>query len=364
MADSEHNKQEKLTKTRIIVGTAVFVVVAVIAIAYYVHYHSTHISTDDAFVEGNIHTIASKVSGTVKALHIKDNQYVEKDQLLLEIDPVDYDVRVREAASAYEAEKARVLETLSRIETAKRQMQQIVASIAAARAGRDLAEAGLRQARMDMKRADTLLRKEAVSQERYDKTKTALDVSDAQLRAAMERIRELEAAQEVQRSVIRQAEAGLDTQKAMAETRKATMDSVLLAKGYTKIPAPVSGYVTKRNVEVGNQIAQGQPLLAVVPLEGVWIIANYKETEVEKIRPGQKVTIKADTYPEKTFTGVVDSVMAGTGASFSLFPPENATGNYVKVVQRIPVKIIPDKSKDNEQVLRVGMSVVPTISVP
>jgi membrane fusion protein (multidrug efflux system) len=135
--------------------------------------------------------------------------------------------------------------------------------------------------------------------------------------------------------------------------------------GYTKIYAPTDGYITKRTVEIGNQIQAGQPLMAVVPLaqEDIWITANYKETQLEKVKPGQKVEIKVDTYPGKVFYGRVDSIMSGTGAVFSLFPPENATGNFVKVVQRIPVKIIPEKGADPSHLLRIGMSVVPTILI-
>jgi membrane fusion protein (multidrug efflux system) len=123
------------------------------------------------------------------------------------------------------------------------------------------------------------------------------------------------------------------------------------------------GYITKKNVEVGNQVQGGQPLMAIVPLDDVWIVANYKETQLTKVKSGQKVQIKVDMYPGKTFSGTVDSIMAGTGSVFSLFPPENATGNYVKVVQRIPVKIILEKAADPGHILRVGMSVQPTIAV-
>ena len=133
--------------------------------------------------------------------------------------------------------------------------------------------------------------------------------------------------------------------------------------GYTKIYAPSDGHVTKKSVQAGNQIQPGQPLMAVVPLDDIWIIGNYKETQLEKVKPGQKVTIRVDTYPGKLFEGKVESIMSGTGSAFSLFPPENATGNFVKVVQRIPIKIVLDNNSDAEHILRVGMSVEPTIFV-
>jgi membrane fusion protein (multidrug efflux system) len=145
--------------------------------------------------------------------------------------------------------------------------------------------------------------------------------------------------------------------------REAVLKQAELNRGYTKVYAPSNGYITKRTVEAGNQIQAGQPLMAVVPLnlQNIWITANYKETDVARVRPGQRVTIKVDTYRGRKFYGRVDSIMSGTGAAFSLFPPENATGNYVKVVQRIPVKIILEQGTDPEQLLRIGMSVVPTI---
>ena len=133
--------------------------------------------------------------------------------------------------------------------------------------------------------------------------------------------------------------------------------------GYTKIFSPVDGYITKKSVEVGNQIQPGQPLMAVVPLDGIYVTANYKETQLAKVKPGQKVEIKINTYSGRKFSGRVDSIMAGSGAAFSLFPPENATGNFVKVVQRIPVKILLDKDTDPQHVLRIGMSVEPTVII-
>ncbi len=166
---------------------------------------------------------------------------------------------------------------------------------------------------------------------------------------------------ETQKNAIRQAEIGVRSQGALAKQREASLRIAELNRSYTRIYAPVDGYVSKRSVEVGNQIQAGQPLLALVPLEGTWITANYKETELERVKPGQKVEITVDTYPGKTFAGRVDSIMAGTGSAFALFPPENATGNYIKVVQRIPVKITLDPGEDPGHLLRVGLSVIPTI---
>ena len=210
---------------------------------------------------------------------------------------------------------------------------------------------------------EPLIKEQIVTQEYYDQRKTNNDVSVAQVISAKENVNRLEGSVEAQKSLIRQMEAAVAPQQALIQHREALVEKAKLNLGYTKIQAPASGYVTKRSAEVGNQIQAGQPMLAVVPLaqEQIWITANYKETELKDVKPGQKVEIKVDTYPGKTFRGRVNSIMAGTGSVFSLFPPENATGNYVKIVQRIPVRVSLDEGSDPEHLLRVGMSVVPTI---
>ena len=241
----------------------------------------------------------------------------------------------------------------------------ILASMEEARANLELQQANLRQAEVDFKRAESLLKKEVIPREQYDKAKTTYDVAVAQVKAAKERIKQLEASLETQKAVVKQTETSLIPQQAQIQQKEATLKGTELNLGYTKIYAPTDGYITKRTVEVGNQVQAGQPLMAVVPLaqEDIWISANYKETQLEKVKPGQKVEIKVDTFPGKKFYGRVESIMSGTGAVFSLLPPENATGNYVKIVQRIPVKIVLDQGTDPSHNLRIGMSVVPTILV-
>lgn len=276
-------------KALMVFGT--IVVAGLITAVVYNAYRATHISTDDAFIEGNIYTISARVSGTVKSVLIRDNQPVKKGDLLVELDPADYRSRA-----------------------------------GAAQANVELQRANLRFAERERKRAEALYDKEVSSADRYDKAVSAHEIAAAQVRLAEEQLK--------------QAELNL---------------------GYTNITAPGDGYVTRKSVQVGNQVQTGQPLMAVVALEDLWIVANYKETQMSHIRPGQEVRIKVDSYPGRMFQGTVDSIMAGTGVSFSLFPAENATGNYVKVVQRIPVKIRFAEGTDKDQVLRVGMSVVPTV---
>ncbi|NPU82929.1 MAG: HlyD family secretion protein [Syntrophaceae bacterium] len=330
---------------------------------YYLRYRSTHVSTDDAFVTGRIHSIASKVPGTVTRIAVIDNQFVKQGEVLAEIDERDYDVRVRETESAVRAEKAKEREISLRGDVARRQLEEAGYRLESARANLRLQEVQTRQTEIDLKRAIQLREKKIIAEERYDRTRTAFDTARAQVEAAREQVKQAEAAVETQRSLIRQMESARQSQEATVRQKEESLQADLLRKSYTKIVAPADGYVTKRSVEVGNQIQAGQPLMAVVALDSVWIVANYKETQLERMKPGQKAEVRVDGYPGRTFTGRVDSIMAGTGAVFSLFPPENATGNYVKVVQRIPVKILLDRGTDPGHMLRVGMSVVPTILV-
>jgi membrane fusion protein, multidrug efflux system len=332
---------------------------------FYLQYKKTHISTDDAFVDGRVHVIASKIPGTVKALYVNDNQFVKKNDPILEIDLVDYDVRVKEAQAGLETEKAKLSEIRNRVDTVKKQLSEIIASLRVAQANLELQKANLEFAKVEFQRSESLFKKEVIPKQQYDNSKTKYEVAVAQVKAAQDLAKQVEASLETQRALIKQTESGLPTQEAQVRQRDAVLKAAKLNLGYTKIYAPTDGYITKRTAEIGNQIQAGQPLLAVVPRaqEEIWITANYKETQLEKVKPGQKVEIKVDTYPGKVFYGRVDSIMSGTGAVFSLFPPENATGSYVKIVQRIPVKIILDQGTDPAHILRVGMSVVPTILV-
>jgi membrane fusion protein (multidrug efflux system) len=315
-----------------------YVIAALVAVlVVYGIFHTiqgfSRVTTDDAYLEGRVHTIAAKVPGTVKTIPVDDNRAVKKGDLLLELDPRDYEVKVNEASAALEAEKSRLADA--------------EAGIQAAAANLEVQEVAFNQAGLDKKRTEALFKENVVSKERSEKVETAFNMAQAQVKAAKEQLAKAKSSRELEASLIKQREAGLEAAK--------------LALGYTKVYAPGDGYVTKKAVQEGNQIAAGQPVMAVVALDDIWVTANYKETQLRSVKPGQKVTIEVDTYRGAAFSGTVDSIMAGTGSVFSLFPPENALGNYVKVVQRIPVKIVLDRNTDSRHVLRIGMSVVPTI---
>jgi membrane fusion protein (multidrug efflux system) len=357
---TQNNKRKKRVALSIV---SVVVIAACIAAYFYVQYISTHISTDDAFIEGDIYSVASKIPGTVRKVYVRDNQTVQKGALLVEIDPADYEARLEGVLSAFNAERARVPEIESNIDVSRKRLSELKASIKTAQADLQLQSADLDQAAADAARARALYEKGAIPKERNEKTQTKYKVVQARVTAADENLKKALIAVETQRAVVQQAETLKTVQLSRVKQQEARLEAARLDYSYTKISSPSDGYITKKSVEEGNQIKTGQPLMAVVSLNDVYVTANYKETQLEKVRPGQKVKIKVDMYPDKTFYGTVDSIMAGTGSAFSLFPPENATGNYVKVVQRIPVKIIFDKGADSEHVLRVGMSVVPTILV-
>jgi membrane fusion protein (multidrug efflux system) len=272
-------------------------------------------------------------------------------------------------------EKIRVREATLR--KAKMAQQSLLASLKAQEADLLAKKALLQQAEVDLRRAENLYKKEVIPKDRYEKAETAystalaaVEASEAlktqaevSLRAHESTIQEAEAALRAEEAVLLQLEAAIKTQSEKIKTREATLESARLKLSYVKVYSPADGYITKKAVDVGEQVQAGQPLMAVVPLKDIYIVANYKETKIQKIKPGMRVKIKVDAYPGKTFWGRVDSIMAGTGSVFSLFPPENATGNYVKVVQRIPVKILLEDGTDPEHILRIGMSVVPTVLV-
>ena len=356
-------KPNSIRKRRIIVILSVAILLGALVLFFYLRYKATHITTDDAFIDGRIHTIAARIKGSVIGVHVQDNQQVRKGDLLIEIDPADFDVKVTEAQSGVHAEKSRLAEVEARIQVARMQMAEMKAAIETARANRELQEANLQQAGKDATRAENLYRLGTISKDRYEKTQTAYTVSLAQAKAAQEQLKQAEKTLATQTAVVQQAEALRVSQLSVIKEREARLDAAQLSYGYTKVYAPSDGYVTKKSVQVGNQVEVGQPLMAVVALDDIWVTANYKETQLEKVRPGQTVKFRVDSFPGKKFAGKVESIMSGTGAAFSLFPPENASGNYVKIVQRIPVKIVIDRETDTGRVLRVGMSVVPTILV-
>jgi membrane fusion protein, multidrug efflux system len=298
----------------------------------------THIKTDNAFVDAHIYSISARVSGNVLRVPVRDNQYVKKGELLVELDAGDY--------------RARLQNVSAQLDMARNETAGTYAQVDAARAAVNSDRAKLEQADLDLQRGQALYKKEVIAKEQLDRLETARKVVAAKL---------VETEGSVRRALALLGLTGPGGREAQVARKIAELEEARLALSYTRIYAPADGYITRKSVEPGNNLQAGQPLMALVPLEDAWLTANYKERQLTHVKPGQKVEFRVDTYPGRTFTGKVDSLMAGTGAAFSLLPPENATGNYVKVVQRIPVKITIDKASDPQHLLRVGMSVEPVI---
>jgi membrane fusion protein (multidrug efflux system) len=341
---------------------AVLVATVVSGYAYW-KYRQTHIATDDAFVDGRIHMVSPRVQGTVVEVRVRDNQPVKEGEPLLLIDPEPFAVRESAAASALSGSAADLLAARKDVEAAKAQVTQLKAGIEAARARTAFSAARLAQASRDEARMKQLFEKQVVSREAFEKAQTDAETAKAQDDLAKEELLLAEAAVPTQEAQIAQREARVAQQQAQIRQRESALAEAKLYHRYTAVLSPADGYVTRKSVEAGQVVSPGQSLLAVAALDNVWVVANYKETDIERIRPGQEVDIRVDTYRGKKFQGKVDSIMAGTGSVFSLFPPENATGNYVKVVQRVPVKIVILGGEDPGHVLRIGMSVVPTVLV-
>jgi len=321
------------------------------------------VSTDDAYIDGRIHLVSPRIQGTVVEVRVSDNQPVKAGEPLLLIDPEPFAVRESAAASAVSGGAADLVAARKDLEAAKAQLLQLSAGVQAARARTAFSAARLSQAVRDAARMKQLFEREVVSREAFEKAQTDAETAKAQDDLAKEELLLAEAAVPTQEAQIAQREARVVQQQAQVRQRESALDEAKLYHRYTAVLSPADGYVTRKSVEAGQVVSPGQSLLAVAALDNVWVLANFKETDIERIRPGQEVDIRVDTYRGKKFQGKVDSIMAGTGSVFSLFPPENATGNYVKVVQRVPVKIVLQGGGDPGRVLRIGMSVVPTVRV-
>jgi membrane fusion protein (multidrug efflux system) len=384
------------------------------------------VTTDDAYVEGAVIAVAARVPGPVARVHVRDNEDVRPGQLLVEIDPRDYQIRVDQARAALAMARAAARGARSEVplarESTESRVQQARAGVAAARVAVDLARAEAEEAdarsesrraaiaaaraevavaqsaadrtRLDLDRSSRLVDQGLIAVQEHDAARLAHRAALASLDAARRRLTQAErdaeaAAAEARRRALAVEQAGRRVEEAEAqaaealsqqaqvpvkeaaagrasasiEQAEAELAAAELELAKTRVLAPAAGTVAKKTVEPGQMVQAGQPLLAIVPLEGVWVVANFKETQVGRLRPGQPATVRVDTYPDRVFEGRVDSLSAGTGSRFSLLPPENASGNWVKVVQRIPVKIVLRDYRANPHVLRAGMSATVTIDL-
>ncbi len=367
--------------------------------------------TDDAVVQGRIHQLSSRVSGTITKLNVDDNEHVKSGQVLLEIDPTDYKISLNTAKAALDQAtlkseeikstieahqnqaQARDFEAKSAISSALANVDKAKASLAEAKLGVSVAKAQLEQREAELKRAGLdyqryipLVQEGAVTMQSFDKVKQDKEVAQANLQVAKEALNQShtrvvqasEALKDAQSGVMRSegtkqmfeaAQSDIETSKrnltvqsAAARQAQSQLENASTQLSYTNVKAPITGRVGHRTVEIGQQIERGQALMSVVSDEK-WIVANFKETQLAHMRPGQKVEIHVDAFPDAHLTGKVESMSPASGAQFALLPPDNATGNFTKVVQRVPVKIVLDKEslKGYENLLAPGMSVIPKV---
>ena len=376
----------------------VIAVIVLLVVGFFIYrYVTSYESTDDAQVDGHINSISARISGHVIKLNVQDNQYVQAGTVLVEIDPADYQLAYERAKADFEDAQAaavgagvsvpitsvnttsQVSATQADVESARAGIQVAKQQLEAAKAQLQQAEANNVKAQNDLARYKQLIDKQEISQQQYDQATAAANASAAAVAAARANV--AAAQQEVVQAQgkLAQAEANwryantapqqmqitrakATSAEAEAQRKKADLDQARLNLDYTKIVAPVNGIVSNRTVEVGQNVAAGQELMKLINLDDIWITANFKETQLREMKVGQRVTLEVDASGKK-YNGKVDSIAGASGARFSLLPPENATGNYVKVVQRIPVKIVLDPGENKDHQLRPGMSVVPKVLI-
>ncbi|MGJ3522943.1 HlyD family efflux transporter periplasmic adaptor subunit [Nitratidesulfovibrio sp. D1] len=343
------------------------------------------VETDDAQVDGRIFMVSPRVAGYVVDVPVEDNQFVREGDVLARLDPTEYEVAVAEARAQLAALQRGVplelSQTVHRVtgaqaveEATKRRAAQARDEEDAARYEMERLSTEQAQTTLDRRRLEALVGQGAVSREAVDRARSADDAAKARLESSRAKLEASSKARAAAEAEMRRVRAEVDlagTGQVVAEIRarqveaqQAKVRQAELNLEWTTVRAPVDGYVTKKNVEPGRMVTRGQPVMAVVPMspDHLWVTANFKETELTDVKPGQPCEIRVDTYPGLVLQGQVESIMAGTGAAFSLFPPQNASGNFVKVVQRIPVRLrLTDYDPAAMPPLRVGMSVVPVI---
>ncbi|SRR5579883_238141 len=368
-------------------------------------------TTDDAQVDGSIYTISSRVTGHVAEVMVGDQQAVKAGDVLVRLDAKDFEVAIAKAradladaiaslqsvrtdvpitatttASTLASAKSSRLDASAAVAGAEQQLGAARARLATAQANVRVAEANYTKASQDVARYKQLVDKDEISKQQYDQAVSAeaaaratLDAQKAQVAEAQQNISVAEKSVEQARARVAQADAQIESAMtgpqqikvtearaasaaAKVEQQKAALQQAELNLQYTTITAPVTGIVAKKSVEAGNNVSAGQQLMALVPLDDIWITANFKETQLRDMRAGQPVKIKVDAY-DREYQGKVLRIAGASGAKLSLLPPENATGNFVKVVQRIPVRIVLDPGQNEDHLLRPGMSVVATVRV-
>ena len=391
----KNNMRDRLKKLKW-VGVGIVVVAAALAL-YWLLVLRYRVTTDDAYVHADSAQISSRVDGTVIEVMVDNDFPVEQGQVLLQLDPRDYEVAVQQAQGALARIQAEVrateisasltdLQTAAQLSKAEAQYQgaqdrknEGLHRLQQLRKEREGAQAEMIQTQRDYKRFEALYQSKVVPEERRDQAHTAMVKATATVEATDAQIKALQASLKAIQQEVQQAQAQLQSAQAdrqqveimkeklaalygQQQEAQAQLEAAQLDLSYTTVAAPISGYIAQKSIQVGDSVKKAQPLMAVVPLHEAYVEANFKETQLKNVRLGQPVIIEADTYPDYVYHGKVSGIRAGTGAAFSLLPPENATGNWIKVVQRVPVKIILTEPPPADRPLRLGFSLYVTIS--
>ena len=349
----------------IFITLAVLVALTVVGLLWW-HHAKTHVSTDDAYTTGHVHQMSPRVSGQVVELSVEDNQRVRTGDQLIKLDTRDYEVTLERANAAMTQAQAQVLQARAAIAQARANVQQADAGVAQARAQETQAGASYEVAGINYGRASSLYGKDlrAVSKSDVDTNKSNLEATKAAFNAATANVQSAEASAAASRAMADSREAELKVAEAQVVTAQAGIDDAKLQLSYCRVLAPCDGRVARRTVEVGQRLSAGQAIMAITE-SNVWVLANLKETQLKDVRVGMRCKLPIDAFPDHTFMGYVDSIQNGSGATYSLLPPDNATGNFTKIVQRVPVKLTfdADSLKGYEDLIVPGLSVVPVIDL-
>ena len=348
-APQETLSRDGTSSGRRVLAIASALVLGAIACAYYAWRILPYESTDDAFIEGHVTPIAPQVAGRVIQVLVRDNQFVNAGDVLVQIEPSDYEAKLEQVRANLASARSRLGEARAQLTVDQAKVDQEKANVMST-------EAEAKRAEADAQRYQAI-GTSGVSQSQIDLSATQARSSSANVTAA--RNKQLAAESQVTLD-----QASIETAAAEVKRSEAAVRQAELDLSYTQVKVHESGYVTRKTVEAGSYVQPGQALLAIVPRD-LWVVANFKETQLTHMRPGQPVTVRVDAYPHLKLTGHVDSIQSGAGARFSLFPPENATGNYIKVLQRVPVKIVFNNSSGSGSTFTLGpgMSVEPKVRV-
>jgi membrane fusion protein, multidrug efflux system len=346
---------------RTIFGIVLVLVVAMVGL-YFFAQAASYQSTDDAFIAAHTIEVAPKIAGKVESVLVRDNQPVKKGDPLVEIDPRDYDAQLSQKQAAVESVNAQAAAAQAAVDQQLAHVKSLQATVDQDKADQQASQAQADQTADDLRRQQDLYKQHVVSIQDLVHSQVADRSAQANLDSAKKKVAAADAQLAEGLAQVRTYEALLQYVLAQEKENGANLESAKLNQSYTKVYAPETGRITRKSVEPGNYVQVGQSLMALVPSE-IYVLANFKENQVNLMRPGQPVEIAVDALGGRKFHGHVDSIQMGSGAAFSLLPPENATGNYVKVVQRIPVKILFDESPDVGLPLGPGESVVPTVKV-